>query len=195
MSIRNSHSTRIDIPHTVAQLESDEQKILTQIKKVIGDKTVSERKHNFAPQWIIDKAKAKEKDKYDGCFEEVKIKDLPKDANLITSHHFFQVKSDGTKGKLKLKCRLLPHGNKNKYKDEVRKESASAQFPIIRLVLSIAAFLGFTLASIDIKGAYLQGGSLGPDIFIYPPARWGSAGRIVWMLIKPAYGIVESGRL
>ena len=151
---------------TAAQLESDEPKILEQIKKVIGDNTVSQRKLNPAPQWIIDKAVAKEKDNYDGCFEEVKIKNLPKDANLITSHHFFQVKSDGTKGNLKLKFRIVPHGNKDKYKDEVHKDSATAQFPIIRLVLSIAAFLGFTLPSIDIKGAYIQGGSLGRHIFI-----------------------------
>ena len=75
---------------------------------------VSVRRPNSAPQRIVDKAIAKEKDKYDGCFEEVKIKGLQKDANLITSHHLFQVKSDDTKGELKLKCSLVPHGKKEK---------------------------------------------------------------------------------
>ena len=143
----------------------------------------------------MDRAITKEKDNYDGCFEDIKITDLPKNANLITSHHFLQVKSDGRKGKLKLKCPLVPHGNNKKYKDEVLKDLETGQFPIIRLVLSIAAFLGFTLASIDIREAYLQGGPLGRDIFIYPPIGWASAGRTVWRLIKRAYGIVESVRL
>ena len=93
---------------TAARPESDEQKILQQIKKVIGDNTVSERRLKFAPQWIIDEAIAKEKDNYDGCFEEVKIKDLPKDANFITAHHFFQLKSQGYEWKAEAEAPTSP---------------------------------------------------------------------------------------
>ena len=119
---------------------------------------------------------------------------IPGGANIISSHHFFQVKTDGEEDKLRLKCRMAPHGNRDRDKESVRKDSATTQFPVIRLVLSIAAVLNMVIATIDIKGAYLQGGYLSRDIYVRPPKGWAAHG-VLWRLLKPAYGIVESGRL
>ena len=104
------------------------------------------------------------------------------------------MKTDGEEDKRRLKCRMVPHRNPDRDKDSVRKDSATAQFPVIRLVLSIAAVLNMVIATIDIKGAYLQGGYLSRDIYVRPPKGWAAHG-VLWRLLKPAYGIIESGRL
>ena len=70
------------------------------------------------------------------AFEELHIRDIPKNANLISSHCFFQIKFDGHDKKLKLKCRLVPHGNKDKEKDNIRSDSSTAQFTVIRALLT-----------------------------------------------------------
>ena len=119
---------------------------------------------------------------------------IPRGANIISSHHLFQVKTGGEEDKLRLKCRMVPHGDRDRDKESVRKASAIAQFPVIRLVLSIAAVLNMVIATIEIKGAYLQGGYFSRDIYFRPPKCWAVHG-VLWRLLKPAYGIVESGRL
>ena len=182
------------LPHS---LQSSEQVVLHDMKRVIGDGPVSEFKLQFAPRWIIDKAIADEKSNYHdaGAYKELHFREIPKGANVITSHHFFQIKNHAEEGRLRLKCRLVPHGNRDREKESVRKDSATAQFPIIRLLLSLATILSLSVASIDIKGAYLQAGSLPRDIYVRPPPGWASSPQMLWKLLKPAYGIVESGRL
>ena len=183
-------------PSLPIDLKSTEQKLLYDIKQVIGDKPVSEFRLQFAPRWLIDKAINNEKQNYKlaKAYEEVPLSSLAKDANIITSHHFFEVKFDGLLEMLKLKCRLVPHGNKDRDKESLRTDSATAQFPIIRIVISTSVILGFKLAFIDIKSAYLQAGDLPRLIYVKPPPGWAPPG-MVWRLLKPAYGLVESGRL
>lgn len=78
-----------------------------------------------------------EKDNYSkkNAYQEVYIKSLRRYASIISFHHFFQINHGGEEGKLKLKFRLVPNVNRHKENDEVRKDSATAQFPIIRLVI------------------------------------------------------------
>ncbi len=176
-------------------LESSEQEVLKQIRKVIGDKAVSEKKLQFAPRWIIDKAIDAEKMNYKASVEPICRLKLPRDSNIVSSHHFFVVKFDGESGKLKLRCRVVPHGNRDQLKNELRSDSSTAQFPVIRTVLSMAVIHKLKLATLDISKAYLQAGDLQRDIYMRPPTGWESSRGEVWKLMKPAYGLVESGRL
>lgn len=182
-------------PNIPYKLDSSEQEVLKWAYSMLGDQTISEARLEFLPRWIIDKSISKEKANYATAYEELDIASLPKEANLISSHHFFQVKHEGEKDKLKLKCRLVSHGNRDKEKDYIRKDSATAQFPIIRVVLSLVAVLQLSVATIDIKKAYMQGGYLSRDIYMRPPKGWASSSRKIWKLLKPAYGLVESGRI
>lgn len=45
----------------------------------------------------------------------------------MSSHHFFQIKKDGEEDKLKLKFRLVRHGNRDSEKDQKRTDSFSTQ--------------------------------------------------------------------
>ena len=176
-------------------LQSSEQNVLREIKGVIGDRTASEHSLQFAPQWILQKAIDKERNEYRKHVNELDIRTLSREANIISSHHFFQVKHDGHEDSLKLKCRLVPQGSRDKNKESIRSDSSSAQFAVIRIVLSIAAILSLNLATIDIKSAFLQSEDLGRDIYMRPPRGWAFSSKVVWRLLKPAYGFVESGRI
>ena len=80
-------------------------------------------------------------------------------------------------------------------KDNLRTDSSTAQFPELRVVLSLATIVRFSLSTIDISGAYLQEGELNSDIYMKPPRGWEAYPGELWKLEKPAYGLVDSGRL
>ena len=194
---RDIGSTPIAPPPSLpVRLESSEQSILQSLRTIVGDKPVSEFRLQFAPRWLLDKSIETEKQNYfaENAYEEVYIKTLPRSANIISSHHFFQIKHDGSADKLKLKCRMTPHGNQDDEKDFVRKDSRTAQFPIIRTLICLCILLDLSFATLDIKSAYLQAGKFPRTIFVRPPKGWAKPG-VVWRILKPAYGLVESGRL
>jgi hypothetical protein len=89
---------------------------------------------------------------------------------------------------------MVPHSNRDREKTGLRTDSATAQFAAIRLLLSLSVLLDFRLSSIDISGACLQAYPLTRDIIVRPPFGWTSS-NIVWKLLRPAYGLVERGRL
>ncbi len=59
----------------------------------------------------------------------------------------------------------------------------------------MAALHRFQLAKIDISGAYLQAKGIERDIYVRPPTSWMTFPGERWKLLKPAYGLVDSGRL
>ncbi len=121
--------------------------IKKQIRAFIGDNDVPESRPQFSPAWILEKAKQQEYKNYMDSVQIFSLSSLPRSANIVSFPHFFKVKFHGETGKLKLKCRIVPHGNKNQLKDEIRSESSIAQFPIIRMVLSMAALHKLKIAS------------------------------------------------
>lgn len=45
-------------------------------------------------------------------------------------------------------------------RNSVRKDSATAQFDVIRMILTIVTFLPVRLGLVDISGAYMQSGPI-----------------------------------
>lgn len=79
----------------------------------------------------------------------------------------FKVKTDDD-GDLKLKRRIVVHGNRDSEKDTVRSECAAADMPIVRLVLSLEAPMGFNFGTADIMGAFMQRGPIRRDVYVRP---------------------------
>ena len=194
-----SHQISKDVPNPpnesdIMEINSMEQELLAQLLDTLRTEHIAERNINFLPQWIIDNAVKKELGNYSGAYEEHQISSLPFSANVISSHAFFHVTKDGEGNTLRLKCRLVPHGKADREKHELRSDCATAHFPVIRLIFSFCALYPFHLASIDIMGAYLQGKPLDRDIFMRLPKGW-CRKDVVWKLIRPSYGLVDSGRI
>lgn len=88
-------------------------------------------------------------------YDEAHIGEMPVNANIISSHHLFEVKTQGTAYKLRLKCRFVPHSNQDNEKEMIRTDAVTAQFPVFWLLLS--DIYGTRLKNMDIKSALLQG--------------------------------------
>lgn len=68
-------------------LQSDKVHIPNEIHGVIGSHQVSDHKLPFAPPWIIEQAfDKKHQSNLSDAYEPVPEKDVPRDANTITSH-------------------------------------------------------------------------------------------------------------
>lgn len=93
---------------------------------------------------------------------------IPRYANVVSLHIVYKVKSDN--GKLKLKERIVPHGNRDSEKYTVRKDSASADMFLTRLFLSIGVMMGLKFAVVDMQGAYMKSGPIRRDIYVGKPA-------------------------
>lgn len=90
---------------------------------------------HWEPDW------SKEENLLDSiCFEERDISCLPKHINIIRSHLLFQIKIDGDNNKLKLKCKLVRHDNKDIEKISVINDSRTAKFCEIRIFPSTLAY-------------------------------------------------------
>lgn len=97
-----------------------------------------------------------------------------------------------------LKARIVPHGNRDVEKEDIRKDSATAQLCVIRLLLSIASSLRFRIVFADIKDSYLQSGPIQREIYVRPPKKWqvapGVLWKVLWRLTKLPYRIFKAGR-
>lgn len=110
--------------------------MLKRIYDDIGKTQVTRAKLEHVPQWLLDKADQKEHDEnWAGAYEVVEEKYVPKKANVITSHTVYKVKVDEDKN-MKMKSRICPHGNRDREKVNIRKGSSTAQFNVIRLLLT-----------------------------------------------------------
>ncbi len=189
-----STSTPREPPQLYAELQSRKQLVLQQIFDEIGTSQVNRKSLEFAPPWILETAFEEE---HDGNWKEaytiVPEKEVPAESNVISSHVVYKIKTSES-GERKLKARIVPHGNRDKEKNDIRKDSSTAQFDCIRLVLSIAAIFNFRLALADLKGSYLQSGPIKRDIFVRPPKEWNGDRGLLWKLTLLPYGIAEAGR-
>lgn len=132
-------------------------------------------------------------DNWAEAYLEVDENSIPRNSNIISSHVVYKVKTE-EEGHHRLKARICPHGNRDHLKDDVRKDSATAQFHVIRLLLAIATTLHFLLGVIDISGAYMQSGPIKREIYVRPPRKWRTTRGHIWKLLKLPYGITEAGR-
>lgn len=179
---------------TGKQMASQETAILHDIRSKIGSSQVTASAIAFAPGWIVEKAmKQEHDDNWTDAYQEVAEHALPKGSNIISSHVVFKVKTNDD-GSLRLKGRIVVHGNRDDDKDLVRSDSAAADMMIVRLVISLAAMLGFNLATADIKGAYMQSGPIRREVYVRPPRDCFRKRGVVWKLLKLPYGMTEAGR-
>lgn len=188
-------SIRMDKEVSGKVLRPARQHILQEIQGHIGGKQVSGGHLSFAPAWILEEAFNNEMaDNWSDAYEMVDEDTVPRSANKIGCHTVYKVKDapDGN-GELYMKARNVLHGNRDKDRFNVRRDSASADLCVIRLVISIGLILGFSFGTADVKGAYMQSGPAKRDIYVRPPKEFRARGKI-WRLLRLPYGIVEAGR-
>ena len=111
------------------------------------------------------------------------------DANIIGSHTTYLRKPDGQP-----KARICPWGNHDIEKLNLRTDCPSILMEIFRIVLSICAEKGWDIGSMDAVSAFLQATGFAREVYVLPPKEEQAKG-VIWKLLAPAYGLVDSGRL
>jgi len=142
------------------------------------------------PRFITHNAYRKEEDSFVETVKKVHVSDIPEGANIITSHVLYKVKlrDDGTK---MIKARIAPHGNKDDMKDDLKTDSATCSPVGVRVLKSICVTMGWRVAKIDFKSAFLQSGAVERDVYVVPPRE--SKDRFhYWLLLTAAYGLVNA---
>lgn len=95
---------------------------------------------------------------------------MPRNANVIGSLFVFKIKEDESHH-LKLKAHLALHGNRDRDRYSVRRDSDSADLSIVRLIILLTIILGFEISTTDVKGANMQSGPIQREIYVQYPNR------------------------
>jgi hypothetical protein len=143
---------------TINDLLRVEQRLLAEAFDAVDSKEVSFSALSFLPPWVIEKAVDTKRQNYMNVVEETSYAQAGPHANVLSTHSFLKIKFED--GSYRLKCRLVPHGNRDEENDALRKDSSTAQSSVIRLVLAIVMLHKFSMGSIDVVAAYLQSGPL-----------------------------------
>lgn len=150
------------------------------------------------PDWIYDEAHKKELEKnWIPNKVDVKLPDLPPDANVIGSHINYKIKKSekGTDGSdhMMLKARICPHGNQDDERESLRTDAAVASHVCFRLLYCLSMIFGLLLGKLDIRGAYTQSGPAHRKVYVRPP-RCLRLWNTLWLLTATIYGLVSAGR-
>jgi hypothetical protein len=163
---------------------AEKQRLLRHMNNSVGTTHVSlAYAAALTAPWVVEDWFAKELANWDGAFECIPYAAMPTNAKSIRSHDFCRIKI-ANEGKhfshLSLKTRIVLHGNEDNQKEVVRKDTQAASFTAIRILLTLAALHKFHIASLDIKGEYLQSGLCKRYVFVRPPNEWPGALGVVW---------------
>src|SRR5215469_14995381 len=116
----------------------------------------------------MEEAKGKELDswKENGVFEEVKREEMKSNNNMVDTRWIINKKIKNNEEIWK--ARLVARGFKEK-EAGIEKEAPTCSSEGLKMVLSIILRRGWTIRTLDIKTAYLQGRSIRREVYIKPP--------------------------
>lgn len=89
------------------------------------------------------------------------------------------------------KARLVARGFEELNIQELQKDSPTCASESLRLLLAVICQKHWTVHSMDIKSAFLQGMELSRGIYIRPPPEAASEG-VLWKLKKCVYGLADA---
>ena len=143
--------------------------------------------NNHDPPDVI-KAKDQELERwkqYD-VFEEVE--DVGQEA--ITTRWIMTVKTNS--GENLTKARLVARGFEEDT-SSIRTDSPTISKECLRLVSAVAVSHQWTIHSLDVTAAFLQGFAMDRKVFLVPPAE-AKTDNTLWRLKKPVYGLSDASR-
>ena len=91
----------------------------------------------------------------------------------------------------KVKARLVARGFEENFQD--RKDSPTCTRESLRMIFAVAASMNWTINTMDISSAFLQGNLMDREVFVKPPKESESGARL-WKLKRCLYGLVDAPR-
>lgn len=132
-----------------------------------GGKQLTWCKLQCAPDWLLTEAMKEEvKKSWASAVIEVNADAIDQRATIICSHIVYKIKVKECR--MRMKARLCPHRNRDKFKSTIWNDSPYAQFDIFRMNCSLTSMLSMRLSCVNMKGAYLQSGPIKREILVRP---------------------------
>ncbi len=186
------------LPEVLPKFSSTRESTKPDKKRTIPTVHITEVLHHMDPRTrFLEANKARELEIENlvrrGTWEMVLEEDVPKDANMITGS-FFVTFEDVETEKPTFKARFVAHGNRDSDKDQFVHDSTTVRQSSVRLLVAIAAIMGFDVWTEDISQAYLQSASeLLRELYLKPNRQLKVPAGYVLKLLRPLYGLADSG--
>lgn len=87
----------------------------------------------------------------------------------------------------------MVHGNLNAEKNYVRSDFAAANMLLVRMIICLGTFLGFTFGWADIKEAFFQSHPIKRQVYVRPPLDFPHDKGELWELFTLPDGMREAG--
>ena len=123
---------------STVELTSNYDNVIKMFYKRFGHKDFLAYQAEGLPSFPLINAYVDEESKFKDNVRVIDMSEVPRNANVITSHVLYKVKANDD-GSMKMKARIAPHGNKDKDRSDLKSDSATCPPTGIRLLLSIAA--------------------------------------------------------
>ena len=91
-----------------------------------------------------------------------------------------------------LKARLVARGFEEK--EDMKVDSPTGSKECMKMLIAITASKKWTMKSIDIKAAFLQGQPINRELYVKPPPEAESPPGVVWKLKKSVYGLNDAAK-
>ncbi len=128
-----------------------------------------------------------------GTFKLVVGKDVCHNPNVVSARFVLAIKNSYTDQEI-LKARFVLGGHRDSEKHNQLHKATTLKQQSIRTMLALSSRMGFSLASIDIKPAYLQAScGLKRDVLI-KPKQMALAPNELLQVVKPLYGLTDAGK-
>lgn len=173
------------------QLPSTMQDVLQMIMKHFGNESFMKHRAQAFPQFCLAAVYETEQADPPKTVKLVPLWDVFSTANIISSHVLSKIKTNDDIS-LKLKARIVPHGNENCMRDMLRTDCSMWPLAGFCFVSSIASLWQWRLTKIDLKTAFLQIGSAERDVYVIPLYESDDRRKHLLLLLTASHGLVNA---